>query len=791
MPQEKVEGRADPQVAVSDYGRLFQAARDQHITEHHHHYPEGSPVLLPGQAVREPYMGPDSVRVPVAAPKPVEVRDRVEYKALLTAAVRTLSGKRVHVLHGMGGCGKTTLARHVFDECTATREIDGFWVNAAHRTSLRAGMLAVAADRGATAAELEAVQRGHRPAADLVWHHLDGPDRPWLLVLDNADDPACLDGGWLRSSCHGTVLVTTRQSHSALWSHAETHRVDLLDPEDAALVLRDLAPSTGSDTEALLLAQAVGCLPLALTLAGSQLSQQILEPMTMDELRRRMADNPSTRIDQGVVPWENEPRRALSSTWQLSLDGLAERGLPAATTLMRLLSCFASDPLPVGVIPPRAVASSGLGDVDPPLAETTIAPCLKALVDHSLVAVDELHEQSGPPLRLLRVHGLVLDTVWTSTPEAQRPILLAAAAALLSQALPEPAGATPAGDRMRRLLIPHVAQVLKRAGEHGADALPLALTVARQLRTHMVERDDHENLLALARLTVTVASRDTATSAASTTSTTESLTDKQVLGQVLLALGEYEECLTLQQEVLQARERTDGPDAPTTLSSAHHLYFPLYWVGDVRAAESTVRRAAEGRARTLGAEHPDTLLSKGLLAEVLCRLGEREENVRLAEEISETSTRVLGEEHPVTLTCLLTRAFVLDELGRPDEAEAPARSAFEGHRAAKGPDHWLTTASAHRLASVLRGRGQWEEAECLARQVLTTRLSSLGEAHAHTLLVQVELARITDGSGRRAEAVALARSTLSACLTHLGAEHPVTAECRSFLEKAESATRES
>ncbi|MEW1994073.1 hypothetical protein OHA99_04450 [Streptomyces coelicoflavus] len=45
--------------------------------------------------------------------------------------------------------------------------------------SLRAGMLAVAADRGADDDELLAARNGLRPAADL-----DRSAEPWLLVLD-------------------------------------------------------------------------------------------------------------------------------------------------------------------------------------------------------------------------------------------------------------------------------------------------------------------------------------------------------------------------------------------------------------------------------------------------------------------------------------------------------------------------------------------------------------------------------------------------------------------------------
>ncbi|AOR36769.1 hypothetical protein BFF78_42130 [Streptomyces fodineus] len=53
-------------------------------------------------------------------------------------------GGEIHVVHGMGGCGKTALAYWLFTEAVREHRRVGFWVNASERMSLRAGMLAVA-----------------------------------------------------------------------------------------------------------------------------------------------------------------------------------------------------------------------------------------------------------------------------------------------------------------------------------------------------------------------------------------------------------------------------------------------------------------------------------------------------------------------------------------------------------------------------------------------------------------------------------------------------------------------
>ena len=125
---------------AEDRGRVYQASGDQHITEHHHY---GGEASASG--------GPDSVRRPAVGRPPAVPRDRAEVLERLQASVRAGRGGEVHVLYGMGGCGKTAVAYTFFQLATNESGRVGLWVSASDRASLRAGMLAVAADRGAGA----------------------------------------------------------------------------------------------------------------------------------------------------------------------------------------------------------------------------------------------------------------------------------------------------------------------------------------------------------------------------------------------------------------------------------------------------------------------------------------------------------------------------------------------------------------------------------------------------------------------------------------------------------------
>lgn len=102
--------------------------------------------------------------------------------------------------------------------------------------------------------------------ADRIWALLEQCPPGWLLVLDNADDPAILgpsDGtGWIRRTDRGLVLVTTRNGNDASWPGGiAVTWLGALSVEAATDVLIRLAPSAGDRRSAADLAIRLGCLP--------------------------------------------------------------------------------------------------------------------------------------------------------------------------------------------------------------------------------------------------------------------------------------------------------------------------------------------------------------------------------------------------------------------------------------------------------------------------------------------------------------------------------------------------
>ncbi|MFF3096944.1 tetratricopeptide repeat protein [Streptomyces cyaneofuscatus] len=696
---------------ASDQGRVYQAAGDQHIVEHHHH----------GAA----WTGPDSIRRPPVGRAPAILRDRSELVGRLREAVSEDAGNTVFVLHGLGGCGKTAVACALFEHATRERGRVGLWVNASDQASLRSGMLAVAADRGARDGELMAARNGLRAAADLVWNYLDRSDLPWLLVLDNADDPAVLrDGGWVRTSPRGIVLVTTRQAAGHWWPAAELLHVGVLPRAEAAQVLCDLAPGTGSVADAEAIADRLGRLPLALTLAGGFLAHQVIAPWTMEEYGHRLRElpDPIELIDQGAPGGGNDSRHLVSGTWQLSLNSLATQNLPEAITLLRLLACWSNDPLPLSLL-----ADARL---DLPLPADRVELALRGLLDRSLTELVPVDN------RCLRTHGVLLDSVARVTPAGERDGLAAAAAGLLLRSLPS-APERGLRDSRPAALAPHALALLRRVitwPETGTGTAESAADCALRLVTAQHRSGDYASALATAEQATALARRRLGDDHVLV------LRLRQRIGKATDRLGRLEEAARLHRGLLEDLERICGPEAPDTLTTCLHLSRPLTWLDQPAEAVRLMHRTVAGRHAQLGPWHPLTLEARACLLE-LPPGPDLDREAPAGPDLVADCRRELGADHAITLSAELNCAGALLNTGQHSEALPLARRALAAHEQRFGTDYPITVAARSLLSNVLHSVGEYREAIEQAETVREWRERVLGPDHPWTTAIREKLAR--------------------------------------------------
>lgn len=270
-------------------------------------------------------------------PPPVldlEVRGRGQVVDELAGLMLAPSG-HVVVLAGLGGLGKSTVARAV-----AARGLEQvgrvWWVPAADAVSVTQLLLGLAGELGASRAQVQEALAGRLNPSDVLWQQLETTDG-WMLVLDNADNPAALaaggrpansGSGWLRSTRSGLVLVTSRAGDPEVWgSVAQVHRLEPLHEADGAQVLLDLAPNAGDRAAARSLSAQLGGLPLALRQAGSYLASPFATATTFAQYQQALSLRFAEMMGRGT-----EDRAKVIATWELSLDALAAQGVGQVLT---------------------------------------------------------------------------------------------------------------------------------------------------------------------------------------------------------------------------------------------------------------------------------------------------------------------------------------------------------------------------------------------------------------------------------------------------------------------------
>jgi transcriptional regulator with XRE-family HTH domain len=532
----------------------------------------------------------------------------------------------VQALHGTGGVGKTQLAAEYAHRFAGRYDL-AWWINAEKGCLIGDQIAALGRALGSVqpGAGTEAVR-----AAVLAELRHRGR---WLLVFDNAEDPADV-APWLPGG-GGHVLITSRQRG---WDEvAAPVEVDVLARAESVAILRTRV-SALSETDADKLAAELGDLPLAIAQAAGFMADT---GMTADEflvLLRTRAGQLLAQGTPGTYP------RSLAAASGLMADQLARQD-PAAAELASVCAFLAPAPIPeslftaaVSALPSELAAQAA----DPLTWRQTLAH----LTRQSLVRIDH---------RGLQMHRLTQAILRERLTPAQAAATRKYAEALLAASDPgDPPN--PATWPQWARLTPHVL---------GADLAATDNSALRELADHtcwyLIERgdvrtahdlasglhqqwrdrfgEDHEHTLAAAHY----------------------------LAWALLEMGRYAESRDLNQDTLARRCRVLGQDHPYTLYSAHNLAIGLRKLGDIPAARDLDQDTLARHRRVLGEDHRSTLRSATLLAHDLRALGEAEAARDLDQDTLARRRRVLGEDHPDTLASASNLAISLRAPGEADD----------------------------------------------------------------------------------------------------------------------------
>jgi len=708
---------------------------------------------------------------------PEHVRGRNDLLARLRVLARAPDG-RVHVLAGLGGTGKSTVALQVAEEASvAGRSV--WWVPAGDAGTITTALLGLARELGATPIEVAEALAGRQNPADLLWRCLEAHPG-WLLIFDNADnldalaigDLAAASGAaWIRPAVSGLLIVTSRISNPRAWGrHAELHMVSWLDAATGARILLDLSPAAGPEKDAAALSDRLGGLPLALHHAGSQLASDFaLERSFAGYLRlldKRFGPVMSHSSEGG--------RAVVTGTWEMSLDALAASGQPQARPLLRVLSCLA----PAVIIPVVMLDLGTLGRICVD-GEDGAADGLAALTSVGLITTVPGLAGARPGVT---VHPLVTETSRLRLDD-EDPLQIGAVAVGLLTVASAHLHADQASDWPAWLqMVPHLnamySYLADRLGDEDLAALARVTTEVAQAYTWagayaacqvLAESAlgylnrlgaDHEDVLSLRlRLVSAYRSGDEYAKAEQECRDLlpalkrilgpdhlDTLDTRQQIAQLLAEQGHHQAAEQEYRDLLPDKLRVLGPDHPSTLDTRHQVAWLLAARGHHQAAEQEYRDLLPDKLRVLGPDHPSTLITRHEIARMLAEKGDREKAEQEFRDVLRVKLEVLGPDHPSTLITRYEIARMLAEKGDREKAEQEFRDVLAAQLRVLGPDHCYTLGSRYQVARMLAEKGHREKAEQEFRDVLAAQLRVLGPDHLDTLATRDALAILQKGA---------------------------------------------
>jgi tetratricopeptide (TPR) repeat protein len=597
---------------------------------------------------------------------------------LTTIAAALKAGRATAITTGIGGAGKTQLAAEFVHRYGQFFLGGVFWISFADPAGIATE---IAACGGAGALELYTDAAGLTLAEQVArvrqaW----AAPLPRLLVFDNCDDLPGRTAEQLLSEYlpHGggcRVLVTSRRGQ---WHRSPAllqYRLDTLPRDESIALLRGYRPDLGA-ADAAALAELLGDLPLALSLAGSYLEYYADEAFGapgeyLSTLQRQLLGHRSLQ-GAGAGPSLTSHEQNVRATFQLSYDRL-DRADPTDTLAIAALAraaCFAP-----GEAFPRTLLLATLG------AASDDDASADAL--HRLVALGLLEPAADASLRIHQLvsafaHATVADAA--AQPDAE--------AALTDEANRRVNAGYPA-----RLLpiLAHARHAQARADARAdAQAAALANALARAeeaLMNYAAARPLYERALAI---------REQARGPAHPT-TASSLNN---LAALLYAQGDFAAARPYLERALAIREQALGPAHPSTATSLNNLAGLLYAQGDFAAARPYLERALAIHEQALGPTHPTTASSLNNLALLLYAQGDFTAARPYLERALAITEQALGPAHPDTAQSLNNLALLLKAQGDFAAARPLYERALAITEQALGPGHPTTATIRANLAAL-------------------------------------------------------------------------------------------
>ncbi|KIK58147.1 hypothetical protein GYMLUDRAFT_697637 [Collybiopsis luxurians FD-317 M1] len=239
--------------------------------------------------------------------------------------------RKIFVLYGMGGVGKTQTALK-FMHTFRTRFTKVYLIAASSEESIKASFYDIAIKNG--------LSKSSDWEAGFRW--LSKHEEEWIILYDNADDPKIDLGPFLPQSSHGNIVVTSRNNTLKQLSIKSKELKDMI-PEDGVQLLlnhaiKDHQPTAEEELKAMDIAAKLHHFALALVHAGSYISEHNCLNTYLERLEKHQLTLMNRTLPQSIDQYS----LSVYATWDLSWKELDEE----CQTFLRICSCLHYEGIP-------------------------------------------------------------------------------------------------------------------------------------------------------------------------------------------------------------------------------------------------------------------------------------------------------------------------------------------------------------------------------------------------------------------------------------------------------------
>lgn len=653
-------------------------------------------------------------------------------------------------------------------------------------------------------------------------HFLSQLAGPWLLIFDNADNPALDIKDYYPSGYAAHILITTRNPdvrREGTCGHMELGGLDEEDALRLLLVKADIPMPWDISTResASMITKALGYLALALIQAGNCIYRQIcklsdylhLHSAARSTLRCRKASEQQQLSEDDIV-------RVVYSTFDVSL-GL----LPKETTLMkdakdllRIFSCFHFEHIPVQLF---TRAFKNREEAVAVFSRNTLKSRLVKIVQDRIqppkMLPDFLKLDDGAPNKYRIMHAVVklrslslisfdggyislhpLVHAWArdnlSNMEQKIWVSIALNTILESILLPSDGGQADDGE-FHRDVLPHLEICLE---EHGSP-IPnwinelsqqrLRISIILQPTSPFIIKDQiqraakcgwifaERGLFDKARLYLHMVKGLLTRMLGEENEKT--LMAMHGLATVQWGLGQVDDAITLQRSVVDIRHKVLGPMDGRTLLAMDHLG-RSYWLHGLHAEALELQQTTVERIKaTIGLKdplYPQALAAMDNLGVTLGACRQYQESMEVHREVLEARETLLGKAHPDTLTTKANLSMALLDLGHVEEARKHIEVVYKERQKQLGKEHPWTLWALCYLAKVYIETGDLETAESTLHWGIEAGIRSLSETHPGVIMGRGVLARVYAKQGRLNDSETLTLKTVEIIEESHGIAHP-------------------